>query len=112
MASVSDHVDAVAAEVHELDAAVDERFAEGSDARAELAARIDDNAESIDALSARVDDIAATVDELEQTVGDAGRVDQRFDSVEEEIRALKEWREQLSSVLLGSAGGDPSAAEQ
>jgi chromosome segregation ATPase len=107
---VSDRLDTVAGDLGELDASVDDRFAEGSEARAALSARIDENAAAIDDLASTVDDIAADVDSLEQLVGGSGRVDQRFESIEEEIETLQEWREQLSSVILG--GGDPSAADQ
>lgn len=105
--AVSDHVEGVAADVQELDAAVDERFAEGSEARAALSERIDDNADAIDELSSTVEAVAADVAALEELVGESGRVDSRFESVEEEIEALQEWREQLSSVILG--GGEPNA---
>jgi DNA repair exonuclease SbcCD ATPase subunit len=109
--AVSEHAEGVAADLRELDAAVDERFDEASAAHAELSDRIDANADAIEALTAQVDDIAADVETLTAAVGDAGQVDERFDDVEGEIQALKEWREQLSSVLLGSAG-EPGATEQ
>jgi chromosome segregation ATPase len=108
---VSDRLDTVAEDLGELDASVDDRFAEGSEAREALSARIDENAAAIDDLASTVDDIAADVDSLEQLVGGSGRVDQRFETIEEEIETLQEWREQLSSVILGG-GGDPSAADQ
>ncbi|WP_380675827.1 hypothetical protein [Salinigranum sp. GCM10025319] len=110
--SVGERVDAVADDVRELGAEVDERFAEGSDERAELADRIEANAEAIEELGATVDDLADTVETLDGRLGESGHVDQRFETVEEEIQALQEWREQLSSVLMGSAGGQPNATEQ
>lgn len=112
IATVGGRVDAVADDIRELGAEVNERFAEGSDERADLADRIEANAEAIEELDATVDDLADTVEALEGRLGESGRVDQRFETVEEEIQALQEWREQLSSVLMGSVGGQPNATEQ
>lgn len=108
---VGSRVDDVAGDLSDLDASVDERFDESDAEHAALSDRIDDNAAAIDDLNARLDEVAADVAALEDLVGDPGRVDERFEAVEEEIEALQGWREQLSSVILGSAGGQPPADE-
>ncbi|AUV82057.1 hypothetical protein C2R22_10690 [Salinigranum rubrum] len=117
--TVSEEVDAVetraddaAAEVRELDNEVTEGLADGSEERAKLAERIEDNAAAIESVRATVDDLAATVESLESRLGDSGSVEGRFADVEAELEELNEWREQLSSVLLSSAGADPKPAEQ
>jgi DNA repair exonuclease SbcCD ATPase subunit len=109
--ALGDRADAVDENLRELDATVSERFADSSEERAALTARIEDNAAAVEQLNATVEDLSTTVERLEGLVGDSGSVDERFAAVEDEIQELHEWREQLSSVLLSSAGGDPSSAE-
>ena len=109
--ALGDRADAVDENLRELDATVSERFADSSEERAALTARIEDNAEAVEQLNATVEDLSTAVERLEGLVGDSGSVDERFAAVEDEIQELHEWREQLSSVLLSSAGGDPTSAE-
>jgi len=58
----------------------------------------------IDEVSQSVDDVESELDDLESQVGDIDveEVKGDIDEIESEITELKEWREQLSSVIGGS----------
>jgi chromosome segregation ATPase len=109
--TVEGQIDTAADDVRELDTRVSERFADSTEEREELAGRIADNAERIEAVSTNVDDLANRIESVEALLDDAGHVDDRFATVEEELEELHEWREQLSSVLLSSAGAEPDSTE-
>ncbi|MBO4246320.1 hypothetical protein IL252_00635 [Halomicrobium sp. IBSBa] len=84
---------------------------------AENGAQIDGLADGVEQIDESVDDVTDDVSELESTLegvqddleeireemADAG-VESQIEEIDEEIAELKEWREQLSSVIGG--GGD------
>jgi predicted nucleic acid-binding Zn-ribbon protein len=57
---------------------------------------VDDVEESVDSVESDVEDVEADLDSLESQVGDIN-----VEDIESEIEDLKEWREQLSSVIGG-----------
>lgn len=103
---VRESADRVAVELEDLESAFTDRLDDEADHRSTLAERMEDLAETSEALSGRLDEVADDVAALEGTIGDAERIDERLDAMEEDLRALKDWREQLGSAMMG--GGEPN----
>jgi len=57
--------------------------------------------DSLSALESEVDSLRTDIEDVDDRVGDIGDVDDRIGEIESEIEDLKEWREQLSSVIGG-----------
>ncbi|MBX0285463.1 hypothetical protein [Haloarcula salinisoli] len=55
---------------------------------------------SVDAVEGELDDLEAEIEDVREEIGD-GELDDRLSTVEDDIVQLKEWREQLSSVIGG-----------
>ncbi|MBV0923103.1 hypothetical protein KTS45_02725 [Halomicroarcula limicola] len=55
---------------------------------------------TVDELDDQLDDLESELDSLREEIGD-GEVDERLTTLEDEIEELKQWREQLSSVIGG-----------
>lgn len=64
---------------------------------------LDDVEGTVDTIEGELDDMEAEIETVREEIGE-GELDERLSGVEEEIIQLKEWREQLSSVIGG--GGD------
>ncbi|MBX0323133.1 hypothetical protein EGH21_08845 [Halomicroarcula sp. F13] len=64
---------------------------------------VDSMDDELDEMESHLGDLEAEIDEVREEIGD-GEIDERLTDLEEEIDDLKEWREQLSSVIGG--GGD------
>lgn len=58
---------------------------------------------TVDGIEGELDTLEAEIEDVREELGD-GELDERLSEVEEEIIQLKEWREQLSSVIGG--GGE------
>ncbi len=59
--------------------------------------------DSLASLESEVDSLRSDIEDVDDRVGDIGDVDDRIGEIESEIKDLKQWREQLSSVI---GGGD------
>ncbi|MFC6755543.1 MULTISPECIES: hypothetical protein [Haloarcula] len=55
---------------------------------------------SVDAVEGELDNLEAEIEDVREELGD-GELDDRLSTVEDDIVQLKEWREQLSSVIGG-----------
>jgi len=64
---------------------------------------VDDVEESVDTVESDVEDVESELDSLESQVGDINveGIQDDVEDIESEIEDLKEWREQLSSVIGG-----------
>jgi predicted nucleic acid-binding Zn-ribbon protein len=76
-------------ELESLDAEVDS-----------LGEGLDDVEGTVDGIEGELDDLEAEIEDVREEIGD-GELDDRLSDVEDEIVELKEWREQLSSVIGG-----------
>jgi predicted nucleic acid-binding Zn-ribbon protein len=63
---------------------------------------LDDVEGTVDAIEGDLSDLEAEIDDVREEIGD-GELDDRISDVEDEIVELKEWREQLSSVIGGGS---------
>jgi len=61
---------------------------------------LDDVQGSVDAVEGELDNLEAEIQDVREELGD-GEIDERISEVEDEIVELKQWREQLSSVIGG-----------
>ena len=98
--AVNDEADSIATAVDDLETALDDE----AESRTALEDRVGTLADTVDELSADIDAITSEVSALDRAVGDSGRIDQRFAAIEDELAALKEWRDQLGSAMLGGGG--------
>jgi len=64
---------------------------------------LDDVEGTVESIEGELDDLEGELEDVREEIGD-GELDDRLSSVENEIVELKEWREQLSSVIGG--GGE------
>ncbi len=55
---------------------------------------------SVEAVEGELDNLEAEIEDVREELGD-GELDERLSTVEDDIVQLKEWREQLSSVIGG-----------
>jgi len=55
---------------------------------------------AVDAIESDIDSLEGDIEDVREEIGD-GELDDRLSSVEDEIVELKQWREQLSSVIGG-----------
>lgn len=106
--TVSNRLDSVAAEVSDLGGTVDDRLTEAAAVRDDLNDRVAENTTGIDVLSEKVDELSGDVEAHEQVLSESGRIERRFQEVEEALDSLQAWRNQLGSVLTGSGGNKPS----
>jgi len=65
-----------------------------------LADGLDDVEGTVDGIEGQLGDLEAEIEDVREEIGD-GELDDRLSDVENEIVELKEWREQLSSVIGG-----------
>ena len=63
---------------------------------------LDDVEGSVDSIEGELDELAAEIEGLREEMNE-GELDERLSAVESEVQDLKEWRDQLSSVI-GSGG--------
>ncbi|MCU4799468.1 hypothetical protein OB920_03660 [Halobacteria archaeon HArc-gm2] len=61
---------------------------------------VDDVEGTVDDLEARMDELTEELDDVRDEMG-SGDVDEKIAEIHDEIEELKEWREQLSSVIGG-----------
>ncbi|MDS0258486.1 hypothetical protein NDI56_03560 [Haloarcula sp. S1CR25-12] len=61
---------------------------------------LDDVEGTVDSIEGDLSALEAEIDDVREEIGE-GELDERLSEVEEEIVQLKEWREQLSSVIGG-----------
>jgi len=100
--SVESTVDEVESSVDEVESSVDE-VEESVD---DVEDSVEDVEGSVDAVESDVEEVESELDSLESQVGDINveGIQDDVEEIESEIEDLKEWREQLSSVIGG--GGD------
>ena len=65
-----------------------------------LADGLDGVEDAVDGIEGQLGDLKAEIEDVREEIGD-GELDDRLSDVENEIVELKEWREQLSSVIGG-----------
>lgn len=109
--SIEKAVDGVAEEVRALDESAEDRFAAAADERDDLGDRVDTNADSIEDLTTEFDQLATEVDDLTARLGETDHVDDRFQQLEEEIEGIRQWRDQLGSVLGGGGAATHGESE-
>jgi len=85
----------------EISTATDEIDSLDSDVDS-LADGLDDVEGSVDGIDGELDDLAAEIEAVREEI-DEGELDERLSAVESDVSQLKEWRDQLSSVI-GSGG--------
>jgi len=95
---VTDQVSGVESTVETLDSDVDSIGGEVETLGEDVTGMED----SLSALETEVDSLRTDIEDVDDRVGDIGDVDERIGEIESEIEDLKEWREQLSSVIGGS----------
>jgi methyl-accepting chemotaxis protein len=91
IAETEDAVDDVSDDVEAVD-----------DEVADIQATVGDVEDQLSEFDSRIGDVADDVDSLHEAVADVD-VESQIDDIHDEIEELKEWREQLSSVI---GGGD------
>jgi len=97
VSSVEGAVDEVEGTVETLDSDVDS-IGDEVDTLGEDVSGMED---SLSTLEAEVDSLRSDIEDVDDRVGDIGDVDDRIGEIESEIEDLKQWREQLSSVIGG-----------
>ncbi|MEF8882060.1 MAG: hypothetical protein V5A34_06000 [Halapricum sp.] len=97
--SMEGTVDEVEGTVETLDSQVD-TIDEEVDT---IGADVDGMEESFSSLEEEVESLRNDVEDINGRIGDIGDIDDQISEIESEIQDLKQWREQLSSVI---GGGD------
>ncbi|MFW6017885.1 MAG: hypothetical protein ACOCPX_03620 [Halapricum sp.] len=107
VSGIDETVESVAGTVDEVDGAVDTLDSQVGSIDEEvdsLGEDVDGMDDHLSTLEESVDSLRTDIEDIDSRVSDVGDVGDRIDDIETEIADLKQWREQLSSVIGG--GGE------
>lgn len=110
-----DRVDAVEETVSDVDDAVEsvESAVEGMrDDLSAVESEMDDVHENVDEVSADVADVVESLDDVEDLDDRLASLEDEFDEAREDLQALSEMREQLSSVFGAQVQADEGADDE
>ncbi|CCQ34420.1 transducer protein [Halorhabdus tiamatea SARL4B] len=81
---------------------VEETVSSNAETVSELDGDVDSIEGTVESLDDELDGLREEVESMSEQLGEDGDLADRLDDVESEIEELKEWREQLSSVIGGA----------